>query len=249
MTLAAICITSLCVLVGCSPPTQPAPTAPTKDVPPTTEAAPTTAKVEASAAPAPRSREPAPTPQAALGAKTTGLGLEVGAQAPIVQIHDSEGKPVSTDAVFGKEAVLVVFYRGGWCPYCNAQLHGLSQRFAELRERGLTVAAVSVDKADEAAKTRASWQVPFHLWSDPDLALHEAFRVVHQTDTAEQERLKGFGIDLEASSGRSHRKFAVPGLFLIDRAGVVRWSHVDPDYKVRPTFDQLLGVIDVAFRE
>jgi peroxiredoxin len=106
--------------------------------------------------------------------------------------------------------------------------------------------AISVDKIQEAAKTRATYAVPFPVLSDPDLATHRAFRMVHQADDAEVAKLKGYGIDLEASSGRTHHGFAVPGLFLIDRDGTVRWAHADPDYKVRPKTEQILAAIDSA---
>ncbi len=204
------------------------------------------AKVEPAPTTKPRSRDAEPTPNDKVGTVAEGFGLSLGTTAPVVDVMDSDGKVVSTGAVFGKEAALVVFYRGGWCPYCNAQLHGFAQRFGELQKRGVTVVAVSVDKAEEAAKTRASWEIPFHVWSDPKLVAHEAFKVVHQVGDEERTKLEGYGIDIEASSGEVHHKFAVPGIFLVDKAGVVRWAHVDPEYKVRPTLDQLLAVIDGA---
>jgi peroxiredoxin len=56
--------------------------------------------------------------------------------------------------------------------------------------------------------------------------------------------MKGFGVDLESYSGQTHHQIAIPSLFLIDRAGTVRWAHSDPDFKVRPSTDQILAAID-----
>ena len=110
----------------------------------------------------------------------------------------------------------------------------------------MTPVAISVDKVDEASKTNTTYEIPFPVLSDPELHAHEAFRVVHEASEDEVARLKGFGIDIERSSGKTHHKFAVPAVFLIDAHGVVRWAHADPDYKVRPTTAQLLAAIDGA---
>jgi peroxiredoxin len=143
-------------------------------------------------------------------------------------------------------SVLLVFYRGGWCPYCNFQIHELTAAYPEYQKRGVTPVAISVDKQDEAAKAEATYTIPFPLLSDPDLAAHKAFRVIHQADEAEVAKLKGFGIDLEERSGKTHHAFAVPSLFLIDKGGVVRFAHADPEYKVRPRTKQILAAIDAA---
>jgi peroxiredoxin len=108
----------------------------------------------------------------------------------------------------------------------------------------VTPTVISVDQADEAARTKTSYEIPFPVLSDPNLAAHRAYRVVHEVGSAEYARLASFGIDLERASGRKHHAVAVPALFVVDAAGVVRWAHADPDYKVRPSVAQLLGVLD-----
>jgi peroxiredoxin len=201
------------------------------------------------AAPAPKAppqKESAQTPPPRLGTLPEGVGLAVGSKVPDARLSDAEGRPVQLSDLVKRGPVLVMFYRGGWCPYCNFQIRSLTQAHGEFQRRGITPVAISVDKIQEAAKTRATYAVPFPVLSDPDLATHRAFRMVHQADDAEVAKLKGYGIDLEASSGRTHHGFAVPGLFLIDRDGTVRWAHADPDYKVRPKTEQILAAIDSA---
>ncbi len=193
---------------------------------------------------APRAAAFSETPQTKLGTLPEGIGLAVGQKAPDAKVSDAEGRPVQLQELVKRGPVLLVFYRGGWCPYCNFQIRELAQAHGEFQKRGITPVAISVDRIEEAAKTRASWQVPFPVLSDPDLVAHEAFRMVHQTDVVERTKLKAYGIDLEASSGRKHHRFAVPGLFLIDREGTVRWAHADTEYKVRPKIPQLLSALD-----
>lgn len=76
------------------------------------------------------------------------------------------------------------------------------------------------------------------------MVAHEAFSVVYSADATEVARLKEFGIDLQAASGQSHHKFAVPSLFVVDRAFKVLWAHADLDYKTRPRSSQILTAID-----
>lgn len=184
------------------------------------------------------------TPAPELGRVAAGLGVAVGDEAPDPVVADAAGRPAKLLAEAGPRGALLVFYRGGWCPFCNAQVHALTRAFDEFRRRGVTPIVISVDQADEAARTKASYEVPFPVLSDPDLAAHRAYRVVHEVGSAEYARLSSFGIDLERASGRKHHAIAVPALFVVDAAGVVRWAHADPDYKVRPSVAQLLAVID-----
>lgn len=184
------------------------------------------------------------TPASKLGTLPDGVGVPVGQPAPDALVHTAEGAQVRLSDLFKKGPTLVVFYRGGWCPYCNFEIHELTQAFPEYEKRGVHPIAISVDKQSEAAKTEATFTIPFPVLSDPSLAAHTAFRVIHHADDAETAKLKGFGIDLEQSSGETHHRFAIPALFLVDKSGVVRWAHADPDYKTRPRTAQILAVID-----
>lgn len=192
----------------------------------------------------PRSRAHAFTPESGLGTLPPGTGVRAGEKAPDARLRSADGREVSLHDLTRGGAALLVFYRGGWCPYCNFQIRQLTEAYPELRRRGVTPVAISVDRVQEAARTQATYEIPFPVLSDPDLAAHRAYRVLHQADAAEVARLGAAGIDLEKASGRAHHVIAVPAAFVIDRDGVVRWAHADPDYKVRPSPAQLLAAID-----
>ena len=179
-----------------------------------------------------------------LGALPAGVGIAVGERAPEAEVVDFEGRTARLGDLLSKGPTLLVFYRGGWCPFCNFQIRELTTAYPEFKARGVTLVAISVDKTEESAKTKATYDIPFPVLSDPGLVAHRAFRVIHRADDAEVARLKGFGIDLERSSGRDHHAIAIPAIFAINKDGVVRWAHADPNYKVRPTTRQLLDVLD-----
>ena len=172
------------------------------------------------------------------------VGIGVGQRAPDVTVKDAEGRDVELNDLIADGPVLLVFYRGGWCPFCNFQIRELTTAYPEYRRRGVTPVAISVDRTEETARTRATYTIPFPVLSDSDLAAHRAYRVVHHADDAEVERLRGFGMDIERASGRDHHVIAIPSLFVIDKDGVVRWAHADPNYRTRPSTGQVLAAID-----
>lgn len=178
-----------------------------------------------------------------VGTLPEGIGLAVGTAVPDVSLSDTEGRRVSLRDLASRGSLLVIFYRGGWCPFCNFQIRELTTAFPEFRRRGVTPLAISVDRVEEAAKTSATYEIPFPVLSDPDLAAHRAFRVVRHVDDAEFARLRGMGLDLEAASGQDHHMIAIPAAFVITQ-GAVRWAHANQDYKSRPSVAQLLHALD-----
>ncbi|MGH8132950.1 MAG: peroxiredoxin-like family protein [Steroidobacteraceae bacterium] len=184
----------------------------------------------------------AETPAARLGTAPPGLGIPVGDKAPDATLKDISGTTRKLSDLYARGPVFIVFYRGGWCPFCNLQLHALAEAKLEFDKRGVGLVAISVDQPSQEAKTQAKHRIPFPMLSDSKLLAHKAFNVVHVPGEAEQRALTGYGVDLTAYSGESHKSFAVPSIFLIDRAGIVRFAHIDQDYRTRPSIPQMLAV-------
>lgn len=206
--------------------------------------APAVANASAHAAPTPV--ETTPTNAAKLGTLAPNTGIAVGAKVPLVHAQDLQGHDVSLAALLPKGPLLLAFYRGGWCPYCNFEIRAMTQGFPEYQKRGVMPVAVSVDRIEEASRTNAVYQIPFPVLSDPELSFIRGFRVENHVDDALLTKMKSFGVDLEGYSGKAHHVVAIPALFLIDRQGVVRWAHDDPTYTIRPTTAQILSAIDAT---
>ena len=180
----------------------------------------------------------------ALGILAPGTGVAVGQPAPDVHATDLEGNSVRLADFTARGPVLLIFYRGGWCPFCSFQIRELAAAAPEFARRGITPVAVSVDRPEEGVITRAQYALSFPVLSDPDLSFVEGFHVANTVRDAELHRLRGFGIDLEASAARTHHVIAIPSMFLIDQTGIVRWAHSDNDYKTRPSVGQILSALD-----
>ncbi|WP_226702308.1 peroxiredoxin-like family protein [Microbulbifer elongatus] len=172
-------------------------------------------------------------------------GLKLGDKPANFSVLTHKGKEASLEGLLKSNApILVVFYRGGWCPYCNVQIRQLAEAWPEFEKRGVTPVLISVDKPDASAMAKATYEIPFPVLSDPELTAHEAFDVVVEIDDATAEKYKTYGIVLEDWSGKDHHKIAAPGIFLVGADGSIEWAHVSQDYKTRPSVEQLLGMLD-----
>jgi peroxiredoxin len=179
-----------------------------------------------------------------VGTLTGDVGLRPGVAAPNAQLLDTKGSPVTLSDVRANRPTALVFYRGGWCPSCNYQLHELATSSAEFRRRGVALVAVSVDKPDHAVETAKEYGLDFDVLSDPELEAHRAYRVIDHLGGVTTFMIARMGADLEERSGKKHHDVAVPAIFLIDASGTIRWSHADPDYSKRPSAAQILEAID-----
>jgi peroxiredoxin len=159
--------------------------------------------------------------------------LLLGNALPDVSLRTLEGAPITLkDAVGGKPAALV-FYRGGWCPYCNLQLSGLRLIREDLDALGFQLIAISPDTPAELKKTLDKDALDYRLLSDSSADAMRAFGVGYEVNAEMLKKLSGFGIDLEKASGERHHVLPVPSVYLVDAKGVLQFSYVHPDYTVR----------------
>lgn len=177
-----------------------------------------------------------------LGTLDAGYGLPAGQRVPSFDAQTFRGEPTSLQALLADAPLLVVFYRGGWCPYCNVQVRQMSEAAQRFQRQGVTPVLISADRPEGAALAQTGYEIPFPVLSDPDLSAHRAFNVVLTVDESTQQKYRGFGIVLEDWSGRDHGSIAVASAFIVDRNGRILWSHSALDYKTRPSVDQLIAV-------
>lgn len=179
-----------------------------------------------------------------LGTMSEGLGVAAGGSAPDATLVSVEGEEITLSELWAEQNLLLIFYRGGWCPFCNAQTRDMTLKYSQFQDRSVLPVMISVDKPDGAAIMTAAYEVPFPIMSDSDLDAHQAYNVVLEISDTQYQNMLSRGTDLEAYSGQTHHRIAVPSSFLIAQGGQLVWSHVDTDHRTRPSSDQLLQVID-----
>ena len=165
----------------------------------------------------------------------------IGTQIPAADVRDVDGKPFDMKAALAKAPTVLVFYRGGWCPYCNAQLAGLAKSAAQLKEMGYQIIGVSPDSPAELKKTIGKNQLDYTLVSDSKAQLIDAMGLGFVVDDETVEKYREYGIDLEKSSGETHHVLPVPAVYLADKSGMIQFSYVNPNYKVRLESSVLLA--------
>ena len=159
--------------------------------------------------------------------------LLLGSAMPDVALQAVDGKPVSLKRqVDGKPAILV-FYRGGWCPYCNLQLSELRLITKDAEALGYQMIAISPDRPEELARTLTKDKLDYTLLSDAKADALRAFGIGFRVDDATIREYLGYGIDLEKASGQGHHALPVPSVFIVDANGILQFSYTHPDYKVR----------------
>jgi len=160
--------------------------------------------------------------------------LTVGESVPAVSVRTEAGAAVKlSDAIGGKPTVLI-FYRGGWCPFCTRHLAALAEAEPELTAAGFQLLAISPDQPAKLRAKPSHQKLPYTLLSDSEMNATRAFGIAFKVDDALVGKYKNdYGIDLEGDSGQTHHLLPYPAVFIVDRAGVIRFVHVNPDYKVR----------------
>ena len=173
--------------------------------------------------------------------------IGVGSGAPDAGLRDLEGKEVTLQAIIAGKPTVLIFYRGSWCPYCNAHLSDLVTVEEELRSLGYQIVAISPDRPEELNRMTTADHLNYRLFSDPQAEAMKKFGVAYRVDdTAVTNYKQQYNVDLERSSGQTHHILPVPAVFIIDRTGKIVFVHADPDYKVRMKGSEVLAAAKTA---
>lgn len=167
--------------------------------------------------------------------------LLIGMKAPEFTVRDVQGE----DFVFkGDELtrpVVLSFFRGGWCPYCNLHLSEMRQAESKLKEMGFDIWFISIDKPELLMESLDDPDIGYTIYSDSSLAATRAFGLAFQVDDEMNKRLLSYNIDLEAASGETHHVLPAPATYIIGTDGIINFAYINPDYTVRLHPDVLLA--------
>ena len=208
-----------------------------EDVPPVPSYADTVVEFESSRKPGMLSAQDRALMQrnaAELAERLPDPGLKIGERAPDFTLPNAFGKPISLYEQLAKGPVVLTFYRGAWCPYCNLELKSLHGALPRLEHLGARLIAVTPQQPDKSLEQVKKDGYSFEILSDLDSTVMRDYRLYFTVPKALSDLYKDrFGLDLATYNGPGRYELPVPGTFVIDRHGIVRAAFADTDYKRR----------------
>ncbi|NOZ47844.1 MAG: AhpC/TSA family protein [Chlorobi bacterium] len=169
-------------------------------------------------------------------------GLNIGAKAPIFNAMDADSNIFSLQKALKSSPVVLIFYRGFWCPYCNRHLKQIQDSLQLIVEKGAKVIAISPEKPEYLGKMKKKTGVEFILLYDEDYKISDAFDV---TFTPEKVQLLTYNVALNAKLKNTHsdstQRLPIPATFIINQSGIIVWRQFNPDYKKRSTVKDILN--------
>jgi peroxiredoxin len=166
-------------------------------------------------------------------AETIPSALKVGDSIPDVALRTVEDKEVRLRKLVSDKPAVLVFYRGGWCPFCNAHLQALTSITNDLTKEGIQLIAISMDQPSKLRETMQKDKLDYTLLSDSDAKAVKAFGISYKVDDATLDMMKTHNVDLDAATGNSNHILPHPAVFVVNTKGVICFVHVNPDFKVR----------------
>jgi peroxiredoxin len=174
--------------------------------------------------------------------------VQVGDKLPDLVLLDHNGKDVTGADLKNMGHVLITFYRGSWCPYCNVAVQFLQRHLDDFKSRGVTLVAVTPELADYTQKTINDKELKFPVLTDHHNTLAKKLGLLYDQSAA-RELHGNLGVDLNARNGEDTWEVPIPATLLVDSSGVVRATHIDPDFTKRLDPKIALEWIDTILKE
>ncbi|MFZ0989885.1 MAG: peroxiredoxin-like family protein [Xanthobacteraceae bacterium] len=170
--------------------------------------------------------------------------LKVGDRAPTIVLRNAKGETVDVAELLKQGPVIVTFYRGGWCPYCNLELKAYQEVLPEIVAAGATLVAISPENPDDTLSTTEKNALAFEVLSDVGQKVGRAFGLVYDFTEELKTAYQGFKLDIPARNGMPD-EWALPvsATYVIDRNDTITYAYTDPDYRDRADPREVLKVL------
>lgn len=168
--------------------------------------------------------------------------LKVGQKAPQFNAKDNAGKAVDLKQLLKEhQSVVLFFYRGQWCPFCNKHIKDLQDSLQMLTGKGAYVVGVSPETMAGVEKTVAKTKASFSIISDRDYSIMKAYQVNYVMEPGLADKYKKGGLDVAMANGQTDYVLPVPATYIIGKNGKIKYVHFDADYKKRPSVKTLMA--------
>ena len=172
--------------------------------------------------------------------------LKVGDSIPDVTLRTVDNQKVKLRTLVAEKPSVLIFFRGGWCPFCNAQLGSLVGIEQELNKEGVQLIAIGMDQPSKLRETMQHDKVDYTLLSDSDASAVKAFGIAYKVDDGTLARMKSLNVDLDAATGNSDHILPHPSVFVVNTSGIIRFAHADTNFRVRLSAAKVLAAAKLA---
>jgi len=164
--------------------------------------------------------------------------------APEFLLRDADGRELSSRELIARGPLVISFYRGVWCPYCNMELQALQEALPQIAARGASLVAISPQTAPNSRKSQRDNKLAFPILSDVKSEVANAFGLRFALPDYLVALYKSFKNDLPAFNDDPAWVLPMPARYVIGADGVIAYAEVNPDYTQRPDPSELLPVLD-----
>ena len=170
--------------------------------------------------------------------------LKVGARAPIFALPNAHGELVRSADLLARGPLVLTFYRGIWCPYCNMDLQAIEAAAEEIRALGASLVAISPQTAPNRRRSERENALSFPILSDHGNSVANEFGLRFRLPDDLIAVYKGFGNDLTVGNGEDSWTLPMPARYVIGQDGLIAYAEVNPDHTLRPDPSELLPTLD-----
>ena len=171
--------------------------------------------------------------------------LKKGDVAPDFALPNSQGEEVALHALLNKGSVVIAFYRGTWCPYCNRELRALQNYLEDIQKKGATLVAISPQKPDFTLSTVEKRNLTFEVLSDVGNKIARKFKLTYRMPVVERGFFHATGHrSLEKYNGDDSYELPLPATYVVDQSGVIVYAFVNHDFRKRMPAKELLRILD-----
>lgn len=171
-------------------------------------------------------------------------GLFIASRAPDFRGVDQNGQQVRLKELLKKGKVVLVFYRGQWCPHCSRQLKKIQDSLMFIQEKAAAVVAVSPEKPESTRLMAEKTGAAFPILHDEGLKIMKAYDVEFEVPENTLTRYRNTGIRIEENNGSNGKYLPIPAVYIIDQESTIIYRFFEPDYKKRPSVREILAELD-----
>jgi len=170
--------------------------------------------------------------------------LKMGDKAPDFALPSATGKIVTLADQLARGPVVLTFYRGIWCPFCNLALQTYQRNLDKIKAKGASLVAISPQTPDHSISMKEKNALEYEVLSDAGSKVAVKYGMAFTAPESHQQILTQFGMPLSKVNGDESGLIPVPATYVVGRNGVIAWAHIDPNYRNRSEVEDILAALD-----